>query len=330
MHDDIYSKVSMLALEHIQDKGTRDLFLNKFAILLNDYTIAAASTEIVIYNDQDLNIMNLFLGTKAVEGLSKRSIEFYGRTLAMVKKDFPKPITELTSNDIRGWLAKGMIERKWRANTANNFRHVLMSFYGWAYNEKHISDNPMVRIKEIKGKKQVRTPLTEEEIEQLRNAATVRDRAIIEVLLSTGCRISELTGLSRKDVDFRSGKAKVLGKGNKERWVYFNRKAAMYLEKYLNTRTDNEPALFVQKQTPYRALKNSGVLHMLNKLGNKLGIKKVHPHRFRHTAATTALRRGMPIEMIQKVLGHEQINTTMIYAHSNMEEVQENHRKYLN
>lgn len=329
MQDDIFSKVSMLALEHMPDKDTRDLFLNKFAILLNDYTITAATTELVVYDDQDLKIMNLFLGTKAVEGLSKRSIQFYGYTLSMLKRDFLKPITELTTTDIRSWLAKGMVERNWKSTTANNFRHVLMSFYGWAYNEKHISDNPMVRIKEVKGKKQARTPLTEEEIEQLRNAASVRDRAIIEVLLSTGCRINELTGLSRKDVDFRSGKAKVLGKGNKERWVYFNRKAAMYLERYLDTRKDDSPALFVSKNTK-TAITNDGVRNMLHKLGEQLGIKKVHPHRFRHTAATTALRRGMPIEMIQQVLGHEQINTTMIYAHSNVEEVQENHRKYLN
>lgn len=328
--NDIYTRVSVLALEHIEDKATRDNFLAKFAILLNDYTVQPASNELVVYDDQDLKIMNVFLGTKAVEGLSKRSIKYYGTILAQVKKDTCKPITELTTNEIRAYLARGLMERKWSINTANNVRAVLLSFFGWAYKEKAIADNPMTRVQRIKGIKKVRLPLSSEEIEKLRNAANVRNRAIIEVLLSTGCRVSELTGLTRNAVDFREGKAKVLGKGNKERWVYFNSLAKMYLAKYLDSRNDDVPALFVEESTPHRPLSFNAVEAMLRKLGKCVGVEKVHPHRFRHTAATTALRRGMPIDMIQKVLGHENISTTMIYAHTDGTSVQENHRKYLN
>ena len=328
--NDIYSRVSVLALEHIEDKATRDSFLNKFAILLNDYTIQPASTELVVYDDRDIKIMNLFLGTKAVEGLSKQTIYAYGKALALLKRSFSKPITELTTDEIRSFVAKGLIEKKWTHNTANNYRHYFMSFYSWAYDEKHIQNNPMTRIKQIKGIKQARTPLAEEEIEKLRNAADVRARAIIEVLLATGCRVGELEGLQRADVDFREGKAKVLGKGNKERWVYFNSVAKMYLEKYLETREDDQPALFVSYNKPYRALRKSGIENMLRQLGHSVGVAKVHPHRFRHTAATTALRRGMPVEIIQQVLGHENVSTTMIYAHTDTATVQESHRKYLN
>lgn len=328
--NDIYNRVSVLALEHIEDKTTRDNFLNKFAILLNDYTIAPATTELVVYDDQDLKIMNMFLGTKAVEGLSKRSITYYGTILAQVKKDTYKPITELTTNEIRAYLARGLMERKWSINTANNVRAVLLSFFGWAYKEKAITDNPMTRVQKIKGIKTVRLPLSSEEIEKLRNAATVRNRAIIEVLLSTGCRVSELAGLTRNVVDFREGKAKVLGKGNKERWVYFNSLAKMYLARYLDSRNDDNQALFVEEHKPYRPLAISGIGRMLRELGKSVGVENVHPHRFRHTAATTALRRGMPIDMIQKVLGHENISTTMIYAHTDSTSVQETHRKYLN
>ncbi len=328
---DIYTRTAILAVEHIADTAIRDNFLNKFAILLKDYTVTPATTEIVVYDNYDLQVVNQFLGVKAVEGLAPRSLKAYAEDLSRLSNMLNgKSILKATTNDIRGCLAVGLTQRKWSVWHANHNRTVWGSFYKWAHSENYIEKSPMLPIKKIKGETTIRQPFTEIEMEKLRNGVkTLRDRAIIEFLFSTACRVSEVCALKLCDLDLKERKAKVLGKGRKERIVYINEKAAMYLNQYLESRKDNTPNVFVTLDNPYDPIKIAGIEIMVRDLGKRVGVRKVHPHRFRHTAATFALRRGMPIEQVQKMLGHNHVDTTLIYAKLDGEELQHNHKKYL-
>ena len=328
---DIYTRVSVLALEHIEDKTTRDNFLNKFAILLNDYSITPMTTELTVYDNYDLEVVNMYLGVKAVEGLATRSMHAYAQSLSQLRNMLGgKSILKATTNDIRCVLAKGITQFKWGIHHANRNRNIWGNFYKWAHQENYIEKSPMLPIKKIKGEINIRQPFSETEMEKLRNGATtLRDRAIIEFLLSTACRVSEVAELKLCDLDLKERKAKVLGKGRKERIVFINERAALYLQQYLDSRKDDTPNVFVSLFSPYNPLKNAGIEIMVRELGKSIGVPKVHPHRFRHTAATFALRRGMPIEQVQKMLGHNHVDTTLIYAKTDSEELQHNHKKYL-
>ena len=214
--------------------------------------------------------------------------------------------------------------------TVDNVRRNMSSFFSWLEEEDYILKSPMRRIHKIKTKQPVKETITDEMIEKLRdNCTCVRDLAMIDLLYSTGIRVGELVGLNISDIDFEERECIVFGKGDKERRVYFDAKAKLHLQEYIESRTDDNPALFVTLDAPHARLKISGVEIRVRELGRKLNIDKIHPHKFRRTMATRAIDKGMPIEQVQKILGHSQIDTTMQYAIVNQNNVKVSHRRYI-
>jgi len=271
----------------------------------------------------------MFFVAKNVQGRTRRTLGYYKQTLDEFKLFINKPLLEVTTNDVRYFLAT----KKERDNvsdiTLDNLRRNLSTFYRWCEVEDYIRRSPISKIGSVKKEKKVKQPFTEREIECLREDAKKDERlsAIIETLLSTGCRVTELVGINRNDI--KEDELIVYGKGRKERTVYLNAKAQRAIERYLKTRNDNNEALFVTQTEPHERLKVSGVEIVVRNFGRKLGIENVHPHRFRRTCATFALRRGMPIEQVSEMLGHECLDTTRIYAITDQEQLKINHQKYL-
>ena len=279
---DIYSRVSVLANETIQDPKMLEKFLMKFSLILKDYSITEMTKEVVLYDNADEEACKMFLGVKAVEGCSEGTLYNYGMSLRILKRILQKSILKATPNDIRCALAYGISRLGWKQINADNNRRYWSSFYTWANNEDLVEKNPMRQVKPIKGERKVRMPFTEEEMERIRDATeTVRERALIEFLFSTACRVSEVTSLKLTDCDFTEKTAKVLGKGRKERIVFLNSKALLYLKKYLETRTDNCNSLFINEGYQHRkcpiGIKCSGVELIIRNVGRRAGIEHVHP-----------------------------------------------------
>lgn len=259
--------------------------------------------------------LNLFIEAKTVENCSKRTLTYYRDSIKMALDYIGKPIRNIDANDIRRVLAWYMIERKCSPVTANNVRRNLSSFFQWLENEDYVRKSPVKRTKAVRTEKADKQPFSDMDIAKLRDSCNnVRNRAIFEMLLSSGMRIGELVGLDRNTVDLSGRECEVLGKGNKRRMCYFSADAAMYIDRYLKTRTDTNQALFVAKSSPHNRLSIGSVESMIRKLGKAADVPDTHPHRFRRTFATNNLRHGMKVEEIQQLLGHENIDTTMIYA----------------
>lgn len=324
----------MLYNSHIPDIN---IVIDLVSIALKDFDISYKETSLVLYDDSDKQIFHKFFVAKAVEELSPNSLKYYNIVISKFLVKIGKHIKEVSTDDVRVYLAYKKLE-KVSDNTLNNIRRVLSSFFSWCVEEDYVSRNPMLRIKGVRQVKKIRKSLTEDEMEMLRaGTRTKRDRAIIEFLFSTGCRVSEMINVNRVDLDLVNGQVDVLGKGRKYRTVYLSSRCKIAIQEYLSTRSDNLDALFIStwegmkgglNGSPARISK-SAVEIMLRNLGNRIGISNVHPHKFRRTAATTALRRGMPIEQVQRMLGHESIQTTTIYAQSTNDEVKLNHEKFI-
>lgn len=271
-----------------------------------------------------------FLSAKQVEGCSLRSINYYSSTLDNLIKVLEKPFNQIETEDLRSYLSEYQKKNNASKQTIDNIRRILSSFFTWLEDEDYILKSPVRRIHKIKTMKQVKETYSDEALERLRdNCKTIRDLALIDMLASTGMRIGELVKLNRVDVDFVNRECVVLGKGSKERVVYFDARTKLHLQNYLNSRTDENEALFVSLLEPHNRLEIAGVEIMLRKLGRSLEINKVHPHKFRRTLATRAIDKGMPIEQVQKLLGHQKIDTTMEYAIVDQQNVKNSHKKYL-
>ena len=271
-----------------------------------------------------------FLSAKQVEGCSSRSISYYNSTLDNFIKTQKKTFNQIDTEDLRIYLNEYQKKNNASKQTIDNIRRILSSFFTWLEDEDYIVKSPVRRIHKIKTTKQVKETYSDEALERLRdNCKSIRDLAIVDILASTGMRVGELVKLNRIDVDFANRECLVLGKGSKERIVYFDARTKLHLNNYLNSRHDDNPALFVSLLKPYKRLEISGVEIMLRKLGNNLKINKVHPHKFRRTLATRAIDKGMPIEQVQKLLGHQKIDTTMEYAIVDQQNVKNSHKKYL-
>ena len=271
-----------------------------------------------------------FLASKHVEGCSERTIMYYHSTIDKMLNVVNKKIEFISTDDLRKYLADYKDNNNASKTTIDNVRRVLSSFFSWLEDEDYILKNPVRRIRKIKTKKVVKEVISDENFEILRDSCSnVRDLAMIELLASTGIRVGELVNLNIDDVLFNERECVVLGKGDSERIVYFDAKTKIHLLKYLENRTDNNPALFVSFKKPYKRLGINGVERRIRELGNGANIKKVHPHKFRRTMATNAIDKGMPIEQVQKLLGHVQIDTTMQYAMVNQSNVKISHRKYI-
>lgn len=278
----------------------------------------------------NIELIDKFISAKEIEGCSKRTTKYYESTLLKMNSKLDKEITHMTTDDLRTYLTDYQKINNCSKASVDNIRRNLSSFFSWLEEENYILKSPMKRIHKIKTDKVIKETYSDETLELLRdNCNNLRDLAIIDILASTGMRVGELVKLNINDIDFENRECVVFGKGNKERPVYFDARTKIHLKNYLNSRTDDNSALFVSLDAPYDRLKISGVEIRLRKLGRRLGIQKVHPHKFRRTVATKAIDKGMPIEQVQSLLGHSQIDTTMHYAMVNQNNVKESHRKYV-
>lgn len=278
----------------------------------------------------DEELVSSFLSAKRVEGCSEKTLGYYGSTLRTVLSKMDVPARQVSTNDIRRYLAEYQDRNSVSKVTIDNIRRILSSFYSWLEDEDFILKSPVRRIKKVKVSKVVKEVYTDESMEVMRDSCdTLRDLAMIDLLSSTGMRVGELVNLDRADIDFQNRECVVLGKGDKERLVYFDARTKVHLHNYLESRQDDNQALFVTLNQPYNRLKISGVEKRLRELGRRLKIDKVHPHKFRRTLATRAIDKGMPIEQVQKLLGHQKIDTTLEYAMVNQNNVKMSHRKYI-
>lgn len=274
--------------------------------------------------------LELFLAAKGVEGCSERTCKYYKTTLVWMMKSLGKSYSSVTTDDLRGFLSKYTERNGASKTTVDNVRRIVSSFFGWLESEDYIVKSPVRRIKKVKIGKKVKETYSDEMIELLReHTSNIRDLCIIDFLFSTGVRVGELVKLDKKDIDFEKRECVVNGKGNKQRKVYFDATTKIHIQKYLDSREDDCPALFCSLQAPYDRLQISGVEIALRKIGKSAGIEKVHPHKFRRTLATKAIDKGMPIEQVQRMLGHSQIDTTLEYAMVDDSNVKLSHRKFL-
>lgn len=276
------------------------------------------------------DILDRFIASKEIEGCSTRTLNYYRDNINKMLDTVNLPINEITTEILRNYLSDYKSNSNAGMVTIDNIRRTLSSFFAWLENEDYIVKSPVRRIHKVKTTRRVKETLTDENLEKLRDTCSnVRDLAILELLISTGMRVGELTRLNISDMNFQERSCIVLGKGNSEREVYFSAKSKMYIEKYLETRTDDNEALFVSLIKPYNRLGISGIEIAIRNLGKKANINKVHPHKFSRTMATMAIDKGMPIEQVQKLLGHIKIDTKMEYAMVNQNNVKNSHRKYI-
>ena len=274
--------------------------------------------------------VEMFIAAKKVEGCSDRTLKYYQSTIVKALEQLDIHLTHITTEHLRKYLSDYQAVRDCGKANIDNIRRILSSFFAWLEEENYILKSPVRRIHKIKTAKMVKETYSDEVLEQIRdNCTNGRDLAIIDLLASTGMRVGELVRLNRRDVNFESRECVVFGKGSKERPVYFDARTKIHLKNYLDSRTDKNPALFVSIQNPHNRLQISGVEIRLRNMGRKLGITRVHPHKFRRTLATRAIDKGMPIEQVQQLLGHSKIDTTMEYAMVDQNNVKISHRKYI-
>ena len=279
---------------------------------------------------QNIEYLEAFLSAKHVEGCSRKSLKYYKVTIENLFKKIEKSIKHITTNDLREYLDNYQKEGNASKITIDNIRRIFSSFFAWLEEEDYILKSPVRRIHKVKTGTVVKETYSDEAMEIMRdNCKSLRDLAIIDMLASTGMRVGELVKLNIEDIDFEGRECVVFGKGDKERKVYFDARTKIHLHNYLKTRDDDNSALFVSLLKPHKRLQISGVEIMLRQLGRKLNITKVHPHKFRRTLATKAIDKGMPIEQVQQLLGHQKIDTTLQYAMVSQNNVKISHRKYI-
>lgn len=278
----------------------------------------------------NLEYLKLFLAAKRIEGCSERTLQYYRVTVERLLQHVLTPIRKIATDEIREYLVEYQRVNNCSKVTVDNVRRNISSFFSWLEEEDYILKSPMRRIHKIKTKQQVKDIISDEAIERLRDHCKCnRDLAMIDLLYSTGIRVGELVNLNISDINFEERECVVFGKGDKERKVYFDAKAKLHLQDYLKKRTDSNPALFVTLDAPFDRLRISGVEIRIRELGRSVNLEKIHPHKFRRTMATRAIDRGMPIEQVQKILGHSQIDTTMQYAIVNQTNVKTSHQKFI-
>ena len=282
-------------------------------------------------NEQpEQNLVELFLSAKRIEGCSEKSLKYYESTILSLLADLGKDVKHIITDDIRTYLTDYQFRKQSSKVTIDNIRRILSSFFSWLEDEDYILKSPVRRIHKVKTGATIKETYTDEALELMRdNCTQLRDLAMIDMLASTGMRVGEMVLLNREDIDFNERECVVFGKGDKERIVYFDARTKIHLQNYLNSRDDDNPALFVSLQKPHNRLQISGVEVRLRQYGKLLGLNKVHPHKFRRTLATMAIDKGMPIEQLQQLLGHRRIDTTLQYAMVKQSNVKIAHRKYI-
>ena len=275
-------------------------------------------------------LLEVFIAAKRIEGCSDKSLKYYDATICRMLAIVDKPVREVSTDDLRGYLAGYQKERNSSKVTIDNMRRIFSSFFGWLEDEDYILKSPVRRIRKVKTEKTIKETFSDESLELLRDACVeIRDLAMIDLLASTGMRVGELVQLNREDINFYERECVVLGKGGSERVAYFDARTKIHLINYLDSRSDSNPALFVSLTLPRERLLIGGVETRLREIGKRADMQKVHPHKFRRTLATRAIDKGMPIEQVQRLLGHVKIDTTMHYAMVNQVNVKNSHRKFI-
>ena len=301
----------------------------KEVLLYTFYNIEVTSIKDELVEDTT-DYAKMFIAAKRIEGCSERTLNYYETTIKTMVDKLSKKVNSIETEDLRNYLSEYQDKNNCSKVTIDNVRRILSSFFAWLEDEDYIMKSPVRRIHKVKATQTVKETYTDEELEEMRDACIeIRDLAMVDFLASTGVRVGELVNLDRVDIDMQERSCVVLGKGGKEREVYFDARTKIHLQNYLNSRTDNNPALFVSLLRPYDRLKISGVEIRLRELGKRINIKKIHPHKFRRTMATKAIDKGMPIEQVQVLLGHRKIDTTLQYAMVNQNNVRNSHKRFI-
>lgn len=280
--------------------------------------------------EDSYELIDSFIAAKRIEGCSEKTLKYYKTTIDAMVESVAKNVRHIQTEDLRSYFIRYQEKNHSSRVTIDNIRRILSSFFTWLEDEDYIIKSPVRRIHKVKTASSIKETYTDEELEKMRdNCEELRDLAMIDLLASTGMRVGEMVLLNRSDLNFTERECVVFGKGNKERIVYFDARAKLHLQEYLDSRTDENVALFVTLRAPHERIKIGGVEHRLRELGKKLNIQKVHPHKFRRTLATMAIDKGMPIEQLQRLLGHQRIDTTLQYAMVKQNNVKIAHKKYI-
>ena len=320
--NEIKQKMAVI-LNNEQKKKLEEVLLYTF------YNIEVRKLDENIIEDTK-DYSELFISAKRIEGCSERTLNYYKSTIDNMIMDINKKVSCIETEDLRKYLAEYQLRNNCSKVTIDNVRRILSSFFAWLEDEDYIIKSPVRRIHKVKATQTVKETYTDEELEEMRDAcAEIRDLAMVDFLSSTGVRVGELVKLDIVDVNFQERSCVVLGKGAKEREVYFDARTKIHLQNYINSREDDNPALFASLLKPYNRLNISGVEIRLRELGKTTNIKRVHPHKFRRSMATRAIDKGMPIEQVQVLLGHRKVDTTLQYAMVNQLNVKNSHKKYI-
>ena len=322
-------KIITSVLQWMEGRAMGEL-KNALYYVLSEYDISEKCTDVQCIDRSWETELGTFLVRKRVEGRSERTLGLYNLHLRRMLQCLNKPAQEITEGDLFLYIERYKRQRQVSGAYLDNIRLVFSSFFGWLNAKGYITKNPAAGLDPIKTEKRIKKPLSDIELEKLRRKCGLeRDLALVEFLYSTGVRVSELVALNREDIDFANMDVIVYGKGAKERETYLTAASCMHLKEYLDSRRDDNEALFVSLRAPHKRLTVSGVEEILRRLGRCTGIEKVHPHRFRRTMATNILNKGMPIEEVKEILGHVKLDTTMIYCQVGRENVKHSHRKYM-
>ena len=326
MKDQLIAEVQQQMLPYLNNEQLRKLgAVMEFCL----YGLEITQTD-PLQEQEKTDATAAFIAAKRIEGCSEKSLAYYRKTIETMTEKIGKGITHITTNDLRSYLTDYQAEKKSSKVTIDNIRRILSSFFSWLEDEDYILKSPVRRIHKVKTATTIKETYTDEALETMRdNCETLRDLAMIDMLASTGMRVGELVLLNRDDINFEERECVVFGKGSKERMVYFDARTKIHLQNYLAQRTDSNIALFVSLKAPYERLQIGGVETRLRELGKRLSLPRVHPHKFRRTLATMAIDKGMPVEQLQRLLGHQRIDTTLQYAMVKQSNVKIAHRKYI-
>lgn len=326
MKEQLITEVQQQMLPYLNNEQLQKLreameyCLHGMGIITTDYRQAQEQPDAI----------SAFIAAKRIEGCSEKTLTYYQKTIDSMVTGIGKTPAQITTYDLRRYLTEYQVQRKSSRVTIDNIRRILSTFFSWLEDEDYIVKSPIRRIHKVKTAKILKDTYTDEALELMRDTCgSLRDLAIIDLLASSGMRVGEMVALNRDDINFNERECVVFGKGSKERLVYFDARTKIHLQNYLDSRTDNNPALFVSLRAPYNRLMIGGVESRLRELGCQLNLPKVHPHKFRRTLATSAIDKGMPIEQVQQLLGHQKIDTTMHYAMVKQQNVKLAHRKYI-
>ena len=322
--------ISEIIREMISSLNNEQLSKLKTTLEIYLYNVSIEAKQEADTEKKEVDYLEVFLSAKRIEGCSEKTLIYYKNTIQQMLDSIGKSVCTIVTEDLRTYLAEYQKEKQSSKVTIDNIRRIFSSFFSWLEDEDYILKSPVRRIHKVKTATSIKETYTDEDLEKMRDSCTeLRDLAIIDMLASTGMRIGEMVLLNKADINFNERECVVFGKGDKERIVYFDARTKIHLQNYVDSRTDDNPALFVTLRSPHERIKIGGIESRLRVMGKQLDIQKVHPHKFRRTLATMAIDKGMPIEQLQQLLGHKRIDTTLQYAMVKQSNVKLAHKKYI-